>query len=469
VDFLKESGHSYWQVLPFTQTTLDSGWSPYSSPSAFAGNILMISPHKLSEESLISKDSFKKHRTTLSEKTDFPKALYIREELTRLAYENFIAQDNPSAKQEFENFCDKEDFWLDDYALFVLFKKQFEGKSWHLWPEEIRDRNPKILEQSKKENKQKIGLEKYRQYLFARQWQELKKYANHHGIRIIGDIPIYVSHDNADVWTNPLLFKLNADKSMKTVGGVPPDYFSQTGQLWNMPVYNWEMMAKENFRWWIQRIRKNLELFDVIRLDHFRGFEAYWEVSANEKTSENGSWVKGPGKKFFLHLKKAFPSMPFIAEDLGEVDEEVYRLRDEFALPGMKVLQFAFGDNLPEGVHIPHNYTFNSIVYTGTHDNNTTQGWYRFELDKASKKRIKLYTGNKIKTKNIHHILTRLAWASQAKMVIVPAQDLIGKDAEAQMNRPSIPKGNWTWRLKSMNALNEIAGHTRELLAIFSR
>jgi malto-oligosyltrehalose synthase/4-alpha-glucanotransferase len=469
IDFLKESGHSYWQVLPFTQTTNGAGWSPYSSPSAFAGNILMISPHKLTEESLIDKDAFKKHQTVLSEKADFLKALYIREELTRVAYENFISHDNPPAKQEFKNFCNKENFWLDDYALFILFKRQFEQKSWNLWPEQIRNRDSEMLKKAKTENEYGIELEKFRQYLFARQWQGLKKYANHHGIRIIGDIPIYVSYDNADVWANPRLFKLNEDKSMKAVAGVPPDYFSETGQLWNMPVYNWEMMAKENFRWWIQRIRKNLELFDVVRLDHFRGFEAYWEVPARDTTAKNGLWVKGPGKELFLCLKEAFPSMPFIAEDLGDVNEEVYSLRDEFGIPGMKVLQFAFGDDLPESTHIPHNFSSNSIVYTGTHDNNTAQGWYRFELDKTSKKRLKLYTGNKVKAKNIHHTLTRLAWASQAKLVIVPAQDLIGKDAEAQMNRPSIPKGNWTWRLKSMNALNEIAGHTRELLEIFSR
>lgn len=469
VDFLKESGHSYWQVLPFTQTTARGEWSPYSAPSAFAGNIIMISPRKLAEESLISKKALKGHESAISEKADFVRALAIREELTRSAYENFITHCSAPAKQDFYDFCKNEAYWLDDYSLFLLLKRQFDGKPWIEWPSEYRDRNEDVLEKARQENERKIELEKYRQYLFWQQWHELKRYANHHGIRIIGDVPIYVSHDNADVWGHPHLFKLNADKSMHAVAGVPPDYFSETGQLWNMPVFNWKNMEKENFKWWIHRIAKNLELFDMVRLDHFRGFEAYWEVPANEETAENGIWVKAPGKQFFKKLAKKFPAMPFIAEDLGEIDDEVYDLRDMFNLPGMKVLQFAFGDDLPESVHIPHNYQFNSVVYTGTHDNNTAQGWFRFELDKTARNRLKLYTGNKVKSKNVHRILTRLAWASQARLVVIPIQDLIGKGPEAQMNKPSIAMGNWTWRLKTMDELTQIAGETRELLVLFSR
>jgi malto-oligosyltrehalose synthase/4-alpha-glucanotransferase len=469
IDFLKESGHSYWQVLPFTQTTALGEWSPYSAPSAFAGNIMMISPRKLAEESLISKKELMEFQCAISEKADFAKALSIREELTRSAYENFITHCSAPAKQDFYDFCKKEAYWLNDYALFLLFKRQFDGTTWNEWPASYRDRDPETLKKAQQENERKIELEKYRQYLFYQQWHELKRYANHHGIRIIGDVPIYVSYDNADVWSHPHLFKLNADKSMHAVAGVPPDYFSETGQLWNMPVFNWKNLEKENFKWWIQRIAKNMELFDMVRLDHFRGFEAYWEVPANEETAENGTWVKAPGKQFFKTLKKKFPAMPFIAEDLGEIDNEVYKLRDMFHLPGMKVLQFAFGDDLPESVHIPHNYNFNSVVYTGTHDNNTAQGWFRQELDKAAIKRLKLYTGNKIKGKNVHRILTRLAWASQARLVVIPVQDLLGKGQEAQMNKPSVAQGNWTWRLKTMDDLNRVAGETRELLGLFSR
>jgi malto-oligosyltrehalose synthase/4-alpha-glucanotransferase len=469
VDFLEESGHAYWQVLPFTQTSANAGWSPYSPPSAYAGNILFISPHKLAEESLISKKELKEYECAPSDKANFTKALTIREQLTQRAWENFMNHCSTPAKQEFHNFCNKEKHWIHDYALFTLFKKQYKDIPWSQWPAEIRDRDHKTLEKVSREHAQTLELEKYRQYLFAQQWQELKLYANHHGIRIIGDAPIYVSYDNADVWSNPHLFKLSADKKMKTVAGVPPDYFSKTGQLWNMPVYDWKKMEKEDFKWWIQRLRKNLELYDVVRLDHFRGFQAYWEVPSDEETAENGAWSKGPGKLFFNQLQKAFPNMPFIAEDLGEIDEEVYKLRDDFDLPGMSILQFAFGDDSPDSVHAPHNHTINSVVYSGTHDNNTARGWYLGELNKAAKKRLKLYTGKKVKSKNIHRILTRLAWASQAKLVIIPLQDLTGLGGDAQMNHPSVAEGNWIWRIKSMDDLFSIAGNTRELLGLFAR
>ncbi len=469
VDFIKESGHSFWQVLPFTPTAADGGWSPYSSSSAFAGNIMLISPQKLAEDYFVSKKELKEQECALSEKADFRKALSIREKLTRQAYENFLINCSIPAKQKFYNFCEQEKHWLDDYALFLLFKQKFDNIPWSQWPSEIRNRDKGALQLAKKENEKEIGLHKFRQYLFSLQWSDLKLYANHHGIRIIGDIPIYVNYDNADVWAHPHLFKLHSNKEMSVVAGVPPDYFSETGQLWGMPVYDWKKLEQEDYGWWLQRVRKNLALYDIVRLDHFRGFSSYWEVPAGEETAENGSWVTGPGKSFFTRLKKEFPLMPFIAEDLGEVDEDVYQLRDEFQLPGMRVLQFAFGEDLPESVHIPHNYNSNSVVYTGTHDNNTTQGWFRFEADKAVKKRLKLYTGQKVKAKNIHRILTRLAWASRGRLVVVPIQDLLGKGAEAQMNRPSVAGGNWTWRLKTMEELVAIAGETRELLGLFSR
>ncbi|WP_291858147.1 malto-oligosyltrehalose synthase [Marinilabilia sp.] len=469
VDFLKESGHSYWQVLPFTQTTTQSEWSPYSSPSAFAGNILFISPRQLAEESLISKKDLKEKESTLSDKADFRKALSIREELTRSAYENFFTHCSAPQRNNFLDFCEQEKYWIHDYALFIVLKKQFDDAPWNKWPKEFRDREEQSLQKFHNENRRKVELEKFRQYLFSQQWQELKKYANHHGIRIIGDVPIYVSYDNADVWSNPHLFKLRADKTMSAVAGVPPDYFSRTGQLWNMPVYNWKKIEKENFKWWVYRIRKNLELFDLVRLDHFRGFESFWEVPADEETAENGSWVKGPGNTFLKMLKKEFPLMPFIAEDLGEIDENVYRLRDEYKLPGMKVLQFSFGSNIAESVHSPHNHSFNSVVYTGTHDNNTARGWFQNEADKTTRNRLKLYTGNKVKSRNVHKILTRLAWGSQSKLSVIPVQDLLGKSGEAQMNKPSVAKGNWSWRLKTMDELNAVAGEIRELLNLFAR
>ncbi|HEX3009759.1 MAG TPA: malto-oligosyltrehalose synthase, partial [Bacteroidales bacterium] len=383
VDALKKAKQSYWQILPFNP--VGGTFSPYSSSSAFAGNTMFISPEILFKQKLLKKLPDPVSESAIA---DFSTAEEIRSTTLREAFNNYVDRDSPLLKKRFEDFCATEKDWLNDFALFNVFKKEFNNKPWNEWPENIKIRNSKSIALYQEKNTVEITRIKFAQYLFSVQFRALKSYANRNGIKIIGDMPIYVSFDSADVWASPHLFELDAEMNMKTVAGVPPDYFSETGQLWNMPIYNWQTMEKENYEWWTRRISKNLKYADILRFDHFRGFSSYWEVPAKEKTAINGRWVKGPAAGLFNQLKKTFPEMPFIAEDLGDIDEDVYKLRDDFHLPGMKVLQFAFGDNLAESVHIPHMHIFNSIVYTGTHDNNTIKGWYKKEISRDDKKRI---------------------------------------------------------------------------------
>jgi len=357
---------------------------------------------------------------------------------------------------------------LDDYALFLLFSESF-GETWNKWPEQLKNRDTKELIIYKSKYFQNIELTKFRQFLFHRQWEKLKAYANKSGILITGDLPIYVSYNNADVWTNPHIFKLDVNKRMSGVAGVPPDYFSKTGQLWNMPVYNWKEMENDNFKWWIQRISKNLELFDILRIDHFRGFSAFWEVASGSRTAKNGKWTKAYGYELFNEIKAAFPEMPFIAEDLGEIDKEVYKLRDSFNLPGMKVLQFAFGIDMPASLHTPYNYALNSVAYTGTHDNNTIRGWFEDETNAYERKQMRLYSGIKLNRNNCHMAAIRMLYASPAKLVIIPVQDLIGLGKEARLNTPAGKGKHWLWRMENFDKLVKIENDIKELLHVFNR
>ncbi|MDG5798805.1 malto-oligosyltrehalose synthase [Marinilabiliaceae bacterium ANBcel2] len=469
IDILKSSGHSYWQVLPFTQTASENGWSPYSSPSAFAGNIMLISPEQLANEGLISRKELDRWRRKSGMEADFQEALSIREEITSKAWFSFRQKKLEKPIKRFRDFCEKESYWLDDYALFLLFKELFDNKPWTSWPVKIKKRVKETLDRYRNEYKERLDLYKFRQYIFASQWKSLKRYANYHDIKIIGDVSIYVTHDNADVWANPHLFKLNKEQLPLVTGGVPPDYFSETGQIWDMPVYDWEAMEQDGFKWWIARIKRNIELFDVVRLDHFRGFESCYEIPYGDKTAENGEWVQVPGYQLFSALRDYYPKLPFIAEDLGDIDQEVYDLRDEYDLPGMQILQFAFNDDTGASIHSPHNYNYNSVVYTGTHDNNTARGWFKEELEKEGKNRIQLYTGIKPRASNIHDLFMRMAWASPATLSVIPVQDLLGLGSKTQMNKPSIAHGNWTMRLKELPADKEFITKVRAALKIFGR
>ncbi len=464
VDLLKKAKQSYWQILPFNP--VGGSFSPYSSLSAFAGNITFIDPEELLRQRLI--DHLPK---VIAEENsaDLIQAEKLKSSVIEQAFNNYIQQNSQVLQKKFEDFCKKEHYWLTDFALFNIFKKEFDYTSWNNWPDKIKFRDKETLNFYQEKYASDITLIKFGQYLFSEQFKKLKSYTNSKGIRIIGDMPIYVSYDSSDVWANPQFFNLDPEMKMKTVAGVPPDYFSETGQLWNMPIYDWQKLEDDGYTWWKNRIRKNLEYCDMLRFDHFRGFSSYWEVPANEKTAVNGKWTKGPAHKFFSELKREFPEMPFIAEDLGDIDEDVYKLRDDFSLPGMTVLQFAFGNNMPSSVHIPHMHTNNSIVYTGTHDNNTIKGWFKTEVNKTNKNQITGYLNKKIMPSNISEEFIRLAYSSVARVVIIPGQDILNLDETARLNNPSFPEGNWTWKLKSNDLKSDDILKLKRLTKLYGR
>jgi 4-alpha-glucanotransferase len=468
VDFLKLNGQSYWQILPLNQTDVQYDHSPYSPLSAFAGNKCFISIDLLAEQNLISGLPENTMLAT-SGKADYQKSLHIKEKIIDIAYKRFKNGLLPSLTKDFAMFQEKEKYWLKDYSLFITLREKFHFSKWNEWPVLFRDHDVKTLERFSEENQYSIEKEEFSQFLFQQQWQKLKSYCNDRNIRIFGDIPIYINYDSADVWAHPEFFILKRNKDVKYVAGVPPDYFSEKGQLWNMPVFRWNKMRKDGYTWWKERLRKNLNLYDLLRLDHFRGFSAYWQVPAGEANAVNGKWVRGPGNVFFDELKKVFPDMPFVAEDLGQIDQQVYRLRDEYDLPGMRVLQFAFGEDCRDCVHFLHNHTYNSIVYTGTHDNNTIRGWFKNETGPYHRKNLKKYLGRRINYCNCHTELIRLAYSSVAKLVIIPFQDILGLGSDARMNTPSVGSGNWLWRLAADDLKPKTGNKIKELVQTFGR
>ncbi|HEX2922158.1 MAG TPA: malto-oligosyltrehalose synthase [Bacteroidales bacterium] len=468
-DLLSRNRQEYWQVLPFNPVGEDYAFSPYSSASAFAGNIMFISPDKLLASGIVSKRSIESINFKETGRTDFSRAINSRELLCDEAFTNFFCYRRPFSQNEFSRFCDKEKYWLDDYVFFVILKKEFGNIKWSEWPTDFKIRREDCLIEYRKKYENEIRKEYFKQFIFQKQWMSLKEYCNNLGIRLIGDLSFYVNYDSADVWAHPEFFKLTPDLSPEKVSGVPPDYFSEKGQLWNTPVYNWHILKTANYGWWMNRIARNLELCDIIRFDHFRGFSEYWEVNYGEETAMNGNWVAGPGYDFFNRVKEAFPTMPFIAEDLGTIDEKVIRLRDDFGLPGMNVLQFAFGQNTASSAYIPHNFKNNSIVYTGTHDNNTTKGWYREELSDEYRNEVSEYLGHKVSADTCNEDLIRLAYSSVARIAIIPVQDLLGLGAEARLNKPSTSGKNWDWKLRKGELEKIFNSKARKLAALYGR
>ncbi|HVS93800.1 MAG TPA: malto-oligosyltrehalose synthase [Mucilaginibacter sp.] len=456
-DFLSQSRQKYWQMLPVSPIAGGSGYSPYSATSAMAGNALLISPELLVKEGLLTKDDLKKYAVT-SEQVDFKQATAIKKSLFDQAYSFFT---NTADRTQFERFKQDEAWWLDDFALYQYLKDRFNDKPWHQWPKQYKFREPGALRDIISEP----GIEqiKWLQFVFADQWSALKAYCNKKDIALLGDMPFYISYDSVDVWANPQLFKIDKNGKIKGLAGVPPDYFSKTGQLWGMPVYNWDRLKQNGYDWWFNRIRRNLQFFDLIRLDHFRAFSEYWEVPGGSKTAVGGSWKPGPGKDFFEKLKGELGDLPFVAEDLGQIDEKVYELRDAFNLPGMRVLQFAFDKGMPVSEHIPHNYTFNSFAYTGTHDNNTVKGWFENDIDSKTQKRLRKYAGTKVNAGNISKVMTRMCYESVAKNAIVPLQDLLGLDESARMNTPSSIEGNWAWMMNGAMLSRKLSKYLRNL------
>ncbi|MCC5662460.1 4-alpha-glucanotransferase [Nostoc sp. CHAB 5784] len=459
IDFLKETHQQYWQVLPLGPTGY--GNSPYMCYSAMAGNPLLVSPEKLRDEGLLTEEDFANLPGFPVEKVDFDQVVPIKIGLLKKACENFRTNATDIQKNEFAGFCDSKAYWLDNYALFMALKDAHENASWHTWEPEFVKRQPEALAQVEHRLNGEIFYYKFVQFEFFRQWSDLKNYANMRGIDIIGDIPIYVAHDSADVWAHPDIFCLDEETGVAAqMAGVPPDYFSATGQLWGNPVYNWEELQKQDFKWWVQRFEAMLDYVDIIRIDHFRGFEAYWSVPKGEETAMNGKWVEAPGDAFFEAIRQKLGKLPVLAEDLGVITPEVEALRDKYEFPGMKVLQFAFGSD-PGNPFLPFNYPRNAVVYTGTHDNDTTVGWFNSASDNE-KHNLWLYLGS-ISPEGIHWDLIRLALSSIANQAIIPLQDVLGLGNEARMNFPSLAEGNWEWRYQA-GALREELGDRLKVL-----
>lgn len=454
-DLLVRAKQSYWQVLPLTPLIPSPPYSPYNGLSAFAGNTLLISPELLYRQSLLTRKDiqraspnalFRQARPAFPKtRVDYRLAISYKTKLLHIAFERFKTMPR---RPDYKLFCLKNKSWLDNFATFVALRQHFWPRLWCNWPAELRDRKKQALKSIKTQLKDTINREKFFQYLFFKQWLALKCYCNQRGIRIIGDIPIYVAFDSADVWAHPKIFKLTGKKKPRVVGGVPPDFFSRSGQLWGNPIYDWQVLKNTGYPWWIRRVEHNLTLFDIVRLDHFRGFVAYWQVPADKKTAKSGKWVKGPKEDFFNKLFRRFPSKPIIVEDLGHITRDVIALIEKFQLPCMKILQFAFGGDSVTNSHCLHNHVKNCVVYTGTHDNNTIRGWFEKEAKPKQKKKLFDYLGRKVPASQVHWELIRLAMSSVGNLTIIPIQDVLGLGEQGRMNRPGTVEGNWSWRLR---------------------
>jgi 4-alpha-glucanotransferase len=466
-DFLAETKQGFWQILPLNPTNPAYGNSPYSSFSAFAANKLLISPELMVQEGLLTKRDLEPLPFFSKGGCGYDAVISYKEELFNRAYERFTK--NKTDEYDYERFCLENSDWLGDFSLFVVLKEHFYGKVWNGWQREIRDREPDSLQKAKGQFKNRIDKEKFFQFIFFKQWFSLKNYCNQKGIQFIGDMPLYVNYDSTDVWANPEIFELTEEKKPLVVSGVPPDYFSQTGQLWGNPIYKWNTLRETGYRWWIQRIAHNLNLYDSVRIDHFRGFVAYWEVPAGEKTAINGRWVEAPAEDFFNVLLKRFSYLPIIAEDLGIITPEVREIMRRFKLPGMRVLLFAFGEDPSRHPYAPHNYVEECAVYTGTHDNNTVRGWFEKEATLEEKKRLFRYLGREVTADEVHWEFIRLAMMSVANLAIVPIQDILGLGEEARMNRPATLESNWRWRLLPEQLTPSLARKFREITEIYGR
>jgi 4-alpha-glucanotransferase len=465
IDFLKDSYQQYWQVLPLGPTGY--GNSPYMCYSAMAGNYFLISPEKLVDEGLLVAEDFANLPEFPADKVNFEQVIPIKVNLLKKACDHFKHHATDVQRKAFHTFCNTRGYWLNNYALFMALKDAHNGASWNNWEPELAKREPAALARMEHELAPEIFYYKFIQYEFFRQWSELKNYANQNGIDIIGDIPIYVAHDSADVWANPDIFALDEETGAAALmAGVPPDYFSATGQLWGNPVYKWDELQKQDFKWWVQRFEAMLDYVDIIRIDHFRGFEAYWAVPQGEETAMNGEWIEAPGVAFFEVIKQKLGKLPILAEDLGIITPEVEALRDQFEFPGMKVLQFAFGSD-PGNPFLPFNYPRNAVVYTGTHDNDTTVGWFNTTND-YEKQNLLLYLGS-ISPDGINWDLIRLALSSIANQAIIPLQDVLGLGNEARMNYPSTAEGNWEWRYQREVLTKELSDRLKILTKLYGR
>lgn len=466
-DFLAETGQSWWQILPLTPICPAYGNSPYSGFSAFAGNYLFVSPELIMRDGFLDESEIQDPPVFPKGRVDYKKAAEFKDAIFSLAFEK--NKDNLAHHHEFQDFCRENSDWLEDYCLFIAIKKEFNNIDWSRWPEKLRDRNEDALREQAERSGEMILKIKFQQYLFFSQWQSLKKYCEDKGIKIFGDIPIYVNYDSSDVWANPGIFRLDEDKKPTLVAGVPPDYFSKTGQLWGHPIYNWDRLRESGYSWWIKRIEHNLKLLHLFRLDHFRGFVAYWAVEAGEKTAVNGRWIAAPAEDFFNTLLKHFRQLPIIAEDLGIITPDVTEIMEKFGFPGMKVLLFAFSEDIATNPYAPHNHIKNCLVYTGTHDNNTIKGWFENEVDPEGRKRISEYIGREVTAGTINREIVRLAMMSVADTVIIPMQDILGLGEKERMNVPGTTTGNWEWRLAPEQLTPSLTKKLKDMTELYER
>lgn len=466
-DFLAQARQSYWQILPLNPTSVACGNSPYSSPSAFAGNPLLVSPDLLVEAGWLDKEDLGKPPSDPVGRVDYRAVTRYKERLFSKAYER--AEGRLAGDEEFARFCREHHDWLDDYSLFLALKAHFRAANWTDWPGELRDRQSDALRQWKARLQEEFQKERFCQFLFFQQWLALKRYCNSKKVSVIGDLPIYVSHDGADVWANPEIFKLDGEKRPAAVAGVPPDYFSATGQLWGNPLYKWDALRATRYAWWLRRLSHNMRCFDKIRLDHFRGLVACWEVPAGETAAVRGQWVKAAPEDFFATIAGQFPPFSILAEDLGTITPDVREVMERFGFPGMKVLLFAFGGDMGSHPYAPHNYPRNCVVYTGTHDNNTILGWLHQEAGPEERKRLSAYIGRELRAEEVAGELVRLALLSVADAAIIPMQDLLGLDAEAKMNRPGTAEGNWEWRLLPGQITPALAERLAAMTGLYGR
>ncbi|MCI9384335.1 MAG: 4-alpha-glucanotransferase [Lachnospiraceae bacterium] len=465
VDFLEASGQHLWQILPLVPIT-SYGNSPYQGYSVFAGEPLLISPELLKEKELLTEEDLKDIPSFDATRIDYEKVRAYKFGLYKKAYEAFRHTADKNFLEEYNSFCEANAFWLSDYCLFMAIREDQEEAPWTEWPEELRNLSAKDRPLWEKKLAKGIAYQQFLQYIFYIQWYDLKTYANEKNIAIIGDIPIFVSPDGADVWANRHLFQVNEDGYPDSVAGVPPDYFSATGQKWNNPLYDWDAHKKEGYQWWIARIRNQIDQVDYLRIDHFRGFEAYWEVDAKEETAINGTWKKGPGEALFRAVQKELgDDLPIFAEDLGLITPEVEHLRDTLGFPGMRILQFAFEGG--ESTFLPHQLnTRNCICYTGTHDNDTSTGWYQNTSDYA-KDKVRRYMNTD--ASSISWDFIRICLGTIARYAIFPLQDVLKLGSEARMNTPGVPLGNWEWRYRREDLNSGMASGLRQMTELFGR
>lgn len=463
IDMLDQTGTKYWQLLPLNPTGY--GNSPYQGLSAFAGNPLFINLNELVQIGLLAKSNLSDRPAFPVTKVDFSKVTQWKRKKLEIAYRTYLQNKPKDIKDALDRFKQNNNSWLDEFSTFMAIREDQQLVSWSKWPEPLKMREPKALESYKDRNQQKIEMHAFFQFLFEKQWTALKQYANEKGILIIGDIPIFMGFDCSDVWAYPELFLLDENRKPTFVAGVPPDFFSKTGQLWGNPLYDWEQHKKQNYQWWIQRVQETLKTVDLIRLDHFRGFAGFYKIPAEAETAEQGEWVDGPGIALFDALESEFGELPFIAEDLGVITPDVIHLRDRYSLPGMKLFQFAFWEDA-DADFLPHNYPENCVAYTGTHDNDTSKSWFQ-NAPEHERTFCASYLGNH--TRNVALEMIRTVWSSVALLTIAPTQDFLQLGNKARMNLPASTKGNWEWRMRPGSIPDSLVEWIKEINITFNR